>query len=59
MVVGWRPSRGALAGGAQGAFRGVGRQLDVIGSYMSTIGIVTRTLPPAEDWRAPSRISMT
>ena len=59
MVVGWRPSRVALAGGAQGAFRGVGRQLDVMRTYMSTMGMVTRTLPPAEDWRAPSRISMT
>ena len=29
------------------------------GAYMSTMGMETRTLPPAEEWRAPSRTSMT
>ena len=29
------------------------------GAYMSTMGMATRTLPPAEEWRAPSRTSMT
>ncbi len=28
-------------------------------AYMSTMGMATRTLPPAEEWRAPSRTSMT
>ena len=35
MAVGWRPSLDALAGGAQGAFRGVGRQLDVMGLHVN------------------------